>query len=98
VKASQTSFSARRSSSSGSSSWHLLDCPARVGGAVECGDAVLDSLDYQSHREGEQLGLGGEVVAQRPGRPAGLVGDRSRTAGGSSARSPLAVVSTAERP
>jgi hypothetical protein len=46
---------------------HLLDRLARVAGAIECGDAALDPLDHQSHGEGEQLGLGGEVVAQRPG-------------------------------
>jgi hypothetical protein len=68
VKASQTSFSARRSSSSGEQLVeHLVDRVARVGGLVDRGDAALDAFDHQSHGEGEQLGLGGEVVAQRAG-------------------------------
>jgi hypothetical protein len=45
----------------------LLDLLTRAGGGVQCGDAALDPLDHQSHGEGEELGLGGEVVAQRPG-------------------------------
>jgi hypothetical protein len=76
VKASQTSFSARRSSSSAEQLVdHLLDRPPWVGGSVECGDASFDPFHDKSHREGEQLGLRSDVVAQCPGRPAGLVGD-----------------------
>jgi hypothetical protein len=31
---------------------HLLDGLSRLRGAVECGDAAVDPLDYQSHGEG----------------------------------------------
>ena len=46
---------------------HLLDRFSRVMGVIERGDAALDAFDHQTHGEGEQLGLGREVVAQRSG-------------------------------
>jgi hypothetical protein len=76
VNASQISFSARRSSSKGSNSESSC-CAARIVGKLERTDSLSDPLGGQLDCEVEQLRLGAEVVAERPGQPTLFLRDRS---------------------
>jgi hypothetical protein len=55
----------------------LLNRAPRIVGELERTDSLPDPLRGQLDREVEQLRLGAEVVAERPGRPSRFLRDRS---------------------